>query len=104
VEAGDTFLFYLAGKGHRVFIGNARAAGLPRLVDGREKRYLESLELDNLRYFIPLEDIEIWKETRSITPLLRELSFTRRTRHYGGAFRYGITEIEKRDFDLITGA
>ena len=39
-----------------------------------------------------------------IVPLLEELAFTRGRRNWGYAFRFGLVEISKADFDTISGA
>jgi predicted RNA-binding protein len=90
VKKGDKMLLYKSGNENMVFIGSATL--------GSEFYYSE----DPSYGYVDMHDIDVFKESIPIKPLIDSLSFIKLKKKWGLYLSGGINPINKIDYSLIT--
>jgi hypothetical protein len=99
LRAGDGVVYYSPTT---AFHGKDRLQAFTSI--GRAKGEVYQADIgDGFRPF--RRDVEyVEADEAPILPLLERLAFTRGKKNWGYAFRFGLVEISREDFDTIAGA
>lgn len=98
MKQGDWLIYYSPKMSLRSNEKCQRFTAIGRVIDDR------IYQVEMSKDFIPnRRDVEYKKcEEISILPLIEQLSFIDDKKHWGYKFKFGILEIPKSDFDLIS--
>ena len=104
LDKGDRVLLYLAGPGHRHFVGQARLAGRVRGLQEPDRELLEQLGLTDFELAVDLGKVIIWEEAVPFSPLVGTLGFIKDKRYPGHYLRHGVVRLLPGDFEAILRA
>lgn len=97
VEKDIPVIFYLAGNGvsSQHFIGSAI---INEIISPNKKLKVET---SNIKFFVNFKNVKKFKKYVPIKNILNQLDFVMNKDKYGLAFQGGITEIDKKSYELI---
>jgi hypothetical protein len=101
---GDDVVFYLAGKGNRVFVGQAELAARPRSVREVPVGRDVGAENDEWNLVVGLRNIDVWPRGVPAEPLVPRLGFIAVKDQWPSRFSMGLISIGKADFETICEA
>ena len=90
-------VFYLAGNGNSAqhFIGTAT---IEKIVEKFENL---NVNTSNVKFFVKFKDIKKFENFIFIKDVLNELDFINTKEKYGLTFQGGVTEVDKKSYELI---
>jgi len=89
LEIHDDVIFYQAGKNTQKFLGTSS-------LKTKVKPILEQMD-----FYIELNEINIWKKQPSIRGLIPKLNFIKNKTHWGLNLQGGILKIDRIDYNKI---
>lgn len=102
ISKGDNFILYLAGKGRRYFHSSFEIAGDIKEINDNKIIDKDTLDIDRyFKYFVPIDNIEIFKEKPLIKDIKADLKFIKDKKNYGLFLRQSVKRISKEDYDYI---
>jgi hypothetical protein len=108
---GDRVIFYLAGEGNRMFVGEAEVASAPQPLREIAPESAHGLEPEMPRG-VGLREIRMWPNRVDVGALAPRLRFLRATiesrsgqrNPWAARFAVGLVSIREDDFDTILAA
>jgi len=99
----DEVLYYLAGSKGQVFLGTATLdSGFFKLSRYDRKIFWHGPFFESA-HGVRLKNVQVWRKTKSIRPLIRKLEFISVPEKWGVSLHHSVVSVSKKDFDLIVG-
>lgn len=89
LHAGDDVVFYKAGIDGKKFLGTVKIA-------------TELSKSDKIDFSLGIDEINIWKKSKSVDSLINKLDFIKDKQFWGRYFQGGVIKLSKKDFITIT--